>query len=94
MVHGVTTAIQAISNHFNVAINVMSSQMVRIVPWNGTVDHKVYIGLVLQHHFVGLDKLAGSNVECDAQYSTSAGATEIQMLLYFLVTSCLAEEHQ
>ena len=65
-------AIQAISNHFNVAINVMSSQMVRIVPWNGTVDHKVYIGLILKYHFVGLDKLAGSDiVECDSQLTTS-----------------------
>ena len=51
-------AIQGISNHFNIAINVMSSehsQMFRVVPRNGTVEHEVYIGCILQYHFVGLD---------------------------------------
>ena len=49
-------AIQAISNHFNIiAINVMSSEysrMVRVVPRNGTVEHQVYIGLILQYRYL------------------------------------------
>ena len=57
-------AIQSICNEFNVAINVLSSEhsnMTRIVPStvasSGSVERGVYIGLVLQFHYVGLDKL-------------------------------------
>ena len=31
--------------------------MVRNVTRTGNVEHEVYIGLVMQYHYVGLDKL-------------------------------------
>ena len=31
--------------------------MTRIVPRNGNVKHEVYIGLILQYHYVGLHKV-------------------------------------
>ena len=57
-------AIQGIANEFNVAVNVLTSRhsnMIRIVPRNGNVEHEVYIGLILQYYYVGLDKIAVSN---------------------------------
>ena len=57
-------AIQGIANVFNVAFNVLSSEhlsIVRNVPRCSTVEHEVYIGLILQYHYVGLDKLAVSD---------------------------------
>ena len=57
-------AIQGISDRFNIAINVLSSEhsnMIRVIPRNGTIEHEVYIGLILQYHYVGLDKVAVSD---------------------------------
>ena len=57
-------AIQGISNHFQVAINVLSSEhanVIRTVPISGGVEHEVYVGLILQYHYVGLNRLAASN---------------------------------
>ena len=51
---GVHLAIQGIANVFNVAINVLSSEhpsMVRNVPRSGSVEHEVYIGIILQYHY-------------------------------------------
>ena len=45
-------------------INVLSSEHSSVgpnVPKSGNVEHKVYIGLVMQYHYVGLDRLALSN---------------------------------
>ena len=60
MIYGVTTMQCKLSNEFNVAISVLSSQhsnMIRIVPSNASVEHEVYIGLILQYHNVGLGKI-------------------------------------
>ena len=49
-----------ITDEFRVAINVLSSErfnMIRIVLNSDNVEHEVYIGLLLQYHYVGLDKL-------------------------------------
>ena len=61
MVHGVTIWQY---RAFPIAVNVLSSEhsnMTRIVPNITTnscnVVHVVYIGLLLQFHYVGLDKL-------------------------------------
>ena len=57
-------AIQGISNVFNVAINILSSEhsnVIRNVPRSGNVEHEVYIGLILQYHYVGLDKLVDAS---------------------------------
>ena len=57
-------AIQGISNEFNIAINIISSEhsnMVHIVTRNGDVEHEVYIGLILQYHYVGLHKITESD---------------------------------
>ena len=35
--------------------------MIRVIPRNGTIEHEVYIGLILQYHYVGLDKVAVSD---------------------------------
>ena len=67
-------AIQGISNHFQLAINVLSSEhanVIRTVPRSGSIKHEVFIGLVLQYHYVGLDKLAVS----DNILSSSEGST-------------------
>ena len=56
--------VQGISNEFHVAINVLSSEhsnMIRVVPRDDHIEHEVYIGLILQYHYVGLDKLATSD---------------------------------
>ena len=58
---GDNLTIQAVANEFNVAINVLSSEhgnMTRVVPNSGSVEHEVYIGLIGQLHYVGLDRLA------------------------------------
>ena len=52
--------LQAIANEFNVAINVLSSEhsdITHIVPNSENILHEIYIGLILQYHYVGLDKL-------------------------------------
>ena len=39
-------AIQGISDRFNIAINVLSSEhsnMIRVIPRNGTIEHEVYV---------------------------------------------------
>ena len=57
-------AIQGISNVFNVAINVLSSEhsnVIHNVPRSGNVEHEVYIGWVMQYHHVDLDKVAVSD---------------------------------
>ena len=35
--------------------------MICVLPRNGNVEYEVYIGLILQYHYVGLDKLAVSD---------------------------------
>ena len=46
--------IRAISNEFNVAISVLTSEhssVIHSVPRSGNVEHEVYIGLILQYHY-------------------------------------------
>ena len=50
--------------------------MVRIVPRNlGNVEHEVYIGLILQYHYLGLDKVAEPNNVVDNLNSSTDGNT-------------------
>ena len=67
-------AVQGIANVFNIAVNVLSSEnlnMIRVEPMNASVEHEVYIGLVLQYHYVGLDKLS----HCDDHTSSNVENT-------------------
>ena len=44
----------------SITINVLSSQsptMIPIVPKNCSAQHELFIGLILQYHYVGLDKI-------------------------------------
>ena len=59
-------AIQGMSNVFNIAVNVLSSEnptMIRVVPMNASVKHEVYIGLIMQYHYVGLDKVSHTDMQ-------------------------------
>ena len=59
-------AIQGMSNVFNIAVNVLSSEtpsMIRVVPRNALVEHEVYIGLIMQYHYVGLDKISHNDIQ-------------------------------
>lgn len=73
-------AIQGIANVFNVAVNVLSSEnpsMIRIVPMNASVKHEVYVGLILQYHYVGLDKVSHDSMHtCNSDDSTTANPTD------------------
>ena len=73
-------AIQGIANVFNVAVNVLSSEnlgMLRITPMNASVEHEVYIGLILQYHYVGLDKVPYDSMRiCNSDESTTANPTD------------------
>ena len=54
-------AIQGMSNVFNIAVNVISSEnpgIICIVPMNSLSQHEVFVGLILQYHYVGLDKIS------------------------------------
>ena len=51
--------LQSIANMFTVTINVLCSQsgtVVPIEPKNGPAYRELYVGLILQYHYVGLDK--------------------------------------
>ena len=76
-------AIQGIANVFNVAVNVLSSEnpsMIRVVPnnaMNASVKHQVYVGLILQYHYVGLDRVThGSMHTCNNDDSTVANPAD------------------
>ena len=52
-------AIQGIANMLTLRINVLSSQYATITPIEPTdnsAQHELYVGLILQYHYVGLDK--------------------------------------
>ena len=52
-------AIQGIANLFSVRINVLSSQCATftpIEPADNSAQHELFVGLILQYHYVGLDK--------------------------------------
>ena len=64
---GDNIAIQGICEMFSITVNVLSTHnpsMVSITPSSGTSHGNIYIGLVEQFHYVGLDKVS-SNSECD-----------------------------
>ena len=77
MVPGVTTAIQGICDMFNVTVHVLSSQnptMVTILPRSYIVcdsEGDVYVGLILQYHFVGLDQMSMDVETSDRTHTTS-----------------------
>ena len=56
--------IQGICNMFNITINVLSTQnstMIPIVPMSHASEHTLYIGLLMQYHYVGLDKVPNND---------------------------------
>ena len=53
-------AIQGICNMLNITVSVLTTQnpsVTPIVPTSGTSENSVYIGLIMQYHYVGLDKV-------------------------------------
>ena len=56
---------QAISDMFSVIINVLSSQysMYSVTPSNNSAAKEVFVGLILQYHYVGLDKIPEQPVQ-------------------------------
>ena len=76
--------LQSIANMFTITINVLCSQsatMVRIEPNNGPGSHELYVGLILQYHYVGLDKLtntAGENLSESTAVNNVASNTSQQ----------------
>ena len=63
-------AIQGICEMFSVTINILSTlnpSMVSITPSSSTSRGNIYIGLIEQFHYVGLDKVS-SNRESNGQY--------------------------
>ena len=57
--------IQAIADMLSVNITVLSSDhpAVSVIPGNCTATREVFVGLVMQFHYVGLDKMCDSSVE-------------------------------
>ena len=56
---GDNIAMQAISDMLSVTINVLSSHhpMFSVTPSNGYVANEIFVGLIIQYHYVGLDKV-------------------------------------
>ena len=56
---GDNIAMQAISDMLNVTINVLSSHypVYSVTPRNHCADNEVFVGLIMQYHYVGFDKL-------------------------------------
>ena len=73
--------IQAISNEFSIAINVLSSEhcnVTRVVPRNGNITHEIYIGLILQ---VGVDKVTLSdNISSNSETTTNSTSNANDLL--------------
>ena len=57
--------IQAIADMLSVNINVLSSDhvAVSVTPGNCTATREIFVGLVMQFHYVGLDKMCDSSVQ-------------------------------
>ena len=65
---GDNIAIQGICEMLNITINILSTHnpnMLSVAPSNGMSHGNVYLGLIEQFHYVGLDKVCSSNSECD-----------------------------
>ena len=56
---GDNIAMQAISDMLSVTINVLSSHypVYSVTPRNHCADNEVFVGLIMQYHYVGLDKI-------------------------------------
>ena len=56
---GDNIAMQAISDVLSVTINVLSSHypMYSVTPRNHCADNEVFVGLIMQYHYLGLDKI-------------------------------------
>ena len=56
---GDNIAMQALSDMLSVTINVLSSHypMYAVTPRNHCADNEVFVGLIMQYHYVGLDKI-------------------------------------
>ena len=70
-------AIQGICDMFNVTVNVLSSQtstMIPILPRSYIMynsQHEVYVGLIMQYHYVGLDHVQTSNSTMASHIATT-----------------------
>ena len=54
----------AIQGICNITVNVLSAQnptMIPVVPMSNASQHYVYVGLIMQYHYVGLDKVVSSD---------------------------------
>ena len=85
MVHGVT--IWQYRAFLNIALSSEHSNMTHIVPSimvnNSGVTHEVYVGLLLQFHYVGLDQLPmPSKITI-----VSENTINIMMLIHLVMTS-------
>ena len=56
---GDNIAMQALSDMLSVTINVLSSHypMYAVTPRNHCADNEVFVGLIMQYHYVGLEKI-------------------------------------
>ena len=64
---------QGIADMLCVKINVLSSHhpMLSVTPGTGSAECEIFVGLIMQYHYVGLDTI-GSNVEQNAQPNNSS----------------------
>ena len=65
---GDNIAIQGVCEMLNITINILSTynpNMISITPSSGTSHGNVYLGLIEQFHYVGLDKVSSSSSEPD-----------------------------
>ena len=62
---GDNITMQAISDMLSVTINVLSSHhpVYSVTPSNGYVSNEIFVGLIMQYHYVGLDTIQAVYIE-------------------------------
>ncbi len=73
---GDNIAIQGISNMLNITVHVLSSGNPTLTHVTNPSQNNVYIGLVMQYHFVSLDKLPVLNDTSEANETTDAASSD------------------
>ena len=51
---GAWGAVQAISNEFQIVLSSEHANVIRTIPRSGNVEREIFVGLILQYHYVGL----------------------------------------
>ena len=67
------TTLQGIANMLSVRINVLSTQyptMLSIAPSSCNILHEIYVGLIMQYHYVGLDNVSMHDETSDPEASS------------------------